>query len=46
MVHESGNLQKVKNGNLSSFKAACIDFNQAIEAKNLKKWPLENVILQ
>jgi len=46
MLDGSEILQKVKNGNLASFKASCIDINQAIEAKDLKKWPLEKVILE
>ena len=44
MPHGSLFFRTVKKGNLEVFKASLCDINKAIEAKNLKERPLEEIV--
>jgi len=44
MLNESSSFRTVKNGKLVVFKVSCYDINRAIEAKDLKERPLEEIV--
>jgi hypothetical protein len=44
MLNGASFFRTVKKGKLTLFKASLYDINKAIEAKDLKEWPLEDII--